>query len=215
MTAAFGTEEYAANLALGHLGQPEIASLKTDTTTRARKIRQFFPAARDELLRHKPWNFATAWVTPSADPVPSLGHFKIRYVMPDDCLRIRFIKGDNRRGWDIESGQADIAGVPVEATILVTNIDAPTVCYTRRITAVRLWDAMFLPAFGYMLAGYCATALGKSQTWGDAMKAQAMASTSEAAGVDAKERGGQRCRPETSWARARRGRGFSGRHLLD
>lgn len=215
MTAAFGTEEYAANLAMGHLGQPEIASLKSDATTRARKVRQFFPAARDELLRHKPWNFATAWVTPAADPVPSLGHFKIRYAMPDDCLRIRFIKGDNRRGWDIESGQAEVGGVPVEATILVTNIDAPTVCYTRRITTVRLWDAMFLPAFGYMLAGYCATALGKSQTWGDAMKAQAIAATTEAAGVDAKERGGQRGRPETSWQRARRGRGISGRHLLD
>lgn len=215
MTSAFGTEEYAANLALGHLGQPEIASLQGDTTTRARKIRQFFPAARDELQRHKPWNFATAWVAPAMDPMASLGHLKNRFVMPADCLRVRFIKGDNRREWEIESGQGSIGGVPVEASILVTNIDAPTICYTRRITAVRLWDAMFLPAFGYMLAGYCATGLGKSATWGDDMIAKAKDMTSDAAGVDAKERGPQYGRPETSWQRARRGRGFSGRHLRD
>ena len=37
MTAPFGTEEFAANLALRHLGQPEIASLQGDATTRERK----------------------------------------------------------------------------------------------------------------------------------------------------------------------------------
>ena len=45
MVASIGTEEYAANLALGHLGQAEIA-LMSDATTRARKMRQFFPVAR-------------------------------------------------------------------------------------------------------------------------------------------------------------------------
>lgn len=215
MTATFGTEEYAANLAMGHLGQAEIASM-SDTTTRARKVRQFFPAARDEMLRHKPWNFATAWNTPAADPVQSLGPLKIRYVLPNDCLRVRFIKGDNRREWAIESAAAAIGGVDVEAMLLVTNITAPVVCYTRRVTAVRLWDSMFLTAFGYMLAGYCATALGKSATWGAEMKAQAKAEAGDAATVDAKEANGEeRCRPETSWVRARRGRGFSGRHLRD
>jgi len=212
MTAAFGTEEYAANLALGHLGQPEIASMQ-DATTRARKIRQFFPAARDEMLRHKPWNFATAWIEPAADPVQSPGPLKNRYALPADCLRVRFIKGDNRREWAVETAQADVGGVPVEAMILVTNITGPVICYTRRITAVRLWDSMFLTAFGYMLAAYCATSIDKSKEWGDSMRAAAIAQAGDAAGVDAKERGGEQCRPETSWERARRGRGFSGRHL--
>lgn len=204
MTAAFGTEEFAANLALGHLGQPEIASMN-DTTTRARKVRQFFPVARDHLQRDKQWNFCKAWVTPAMDPVPSLGHLKSRYLMPDDCLRVRFIKGDNRRSWDIESGQADNGGVAVEAVVLVTNIAQPTVCYSRRVTAVRLWDALFLPAFGYMLAGYLATSLGKSREWGADMKAQALAMESGAATIDAKERGGLQRRPETRLELIRRG----------
>lgn len=212
MTAAFGTAEFAANLALGHLGLSEIAQM-SDATTRARKIRQFFPVARDATLRLKEWNFATAWDAPAADPVQSIGTLKLRFPLKEDCLRVRFIKGDNRREWAIESAAAAVAGVDVEVMILVTNIADPTVCYTRRVTSVRLWDPLFLDGFGYMLAGYCATSVGKSATWGDAMKKQAESAVGIAATVDAKERGGEQCRPETSWSRARRGYGFSGRHL--
>jgi hypothetical protein len=204
MTAAFGTEEFAANIALGLLGQPEIASM-ADATTRARKVRQFFPVARDHLQRDKQWNFCTAWVTPAADIRPSPGPLKVRYPLPQDCLRVRFIKGDNRREWAIESAIADVGGVPVETMVMVTNISAPNVCYSRRITAVRLWDAIFLPAFGHMLAGYLATSLGKSQEWGEAMKSRALAMESDAATIDAKERGPARRRPETSFEMARRG----------
>lgn len=212
MTAAFGTEEFAANLALGHLGQPEIAAM-SDSTTRARKVRQFFPVARDAMLRHKPWNFATAWISPAADPVQGLGDLKLRYPLPVDCLRVRYIKGDNRRDWAIESSVASVGGVAVETSILVTNIVSPTVCYTRQIAAVRLWDSMFLDAFGYMLASYLATALGRSQSTADDMKAKALSATVDAAGIDGKERGGEQCRPEPSWARSRRGYGASGRYL--
>lgn len=212
MTATTGTEEFAANLALGHLGQPEISAM-ADSTTRARKVRQFFPVARDAMLRHKPWNFATAWISPAADPVQGPGDLKLRYPLPADCLRVRFIKGDNRRDWAVESAVASVGGVPVEISILVTNIVSPTVCYTRQITAVRLWDGMFLDAFGYMLASYLATSLGRSREMADDMLKMALTTGGDAAGVDAKERGGEQCRPETSWVRARRGYGFSGRHL--
>lgn len=206
MTATFGTEEYAANLALGHLGQPEIAQM-ADATTRARKIRQFFPAARRATLRLKPWNFATAWVTPAKDPVAGIGDLTNRFVMPADCLRVRFIKGDNRREWSIETGSAAVGGVDVEATILVTNIDDPTVCYTRDVTAVRLWDDLFLQGFALMLAGYTAQSLGRSRELSESLKAQAASAVAGAATIDAKESGGEKSRPEPSWAMARRGGG--------
>lgn len=211
MTAAVGTEEFAANLALGHLGQPEIA-LMSDATTRARKVRQFFPVARQAVLRLKPWNFATGWVQPAQDPVQSLGHLKLRFPLPAECLRVRFIKGDNRREWDVESGSASVGGVPVEVMILVTNISDPTVCYTKDVTVPRLWDSLFLEAFGFMLAGHLAESLGRSRELGEQMRQRAEGSVAGAATIDAKERGRQH-RPETSWEITRRGRGFSGRRL--
>lgn len=208
MTAAFGTEEYAANLALGHLGQPEIA-LMSDATTRARKIRQFFPSARRATLRLKPWNFATAWATPARDPVASIGDLKNRFVLPADCVRVRFVKGDNRREWRIESGKATVSGVEVEAMIMATDIDDPTVCYTRDIVAVRLWDDLFLKAFALMLAGHCAQALGRSREMAEGLTARAEAAIAGAATIDAKEAGGEKVRPEPSFVRARRGGGRS------
>lgn len=207
MTAPVGTAEYAANLALGHLGIPEIASM-SDKTTRARCMRKFFDLARDELLREKPWNFATAWVTPARDPVPGQGDLKLRYPLPDDCLRVRYIKGDNRREWAVEGGEAGVGGVPVEAVVLVTNIVSPTVCYTKRVTAVRLWDPIFLSGFGHLLASYAATQLGRSQSWAEAQRALAMHRIGTAATIDAKEKQSSQCaRPETSWVTVRRGGG--------
>lgn len=212
MTASIGTEEYAANLALGHLGQPEIATMG-DGTTRARKMRQFFPIARRSLLRQKHWNFATAWQQPAADPVQSPGHLKIRYVLAADTVQVRYIKGDSRREWEIESSRAAVGGVDVEALLLVTNITSPVICYTSDVTAPRLWDDMFLDGFGYELAGYAAESLGRSREFAAEMRALAKEKIGEAATRSSKERGRQHHRPETSWETRRRGRGFSGRRL--
>lgn len=212
MTASPGTEEFAANLALGHLGQPEIAAM-SDPTTRARKIRQFFPVARDELQRDGQWNFATAWIAPAMDPVAGIGFLKNRFALPADCLRVRLVKDCVSHEWAVESAQAAVGGVPVETMILVTNQTAPIVCINRRVTSVRLWDAMFLPAFAYLLASYCARSFGKSKEWGDAMRAQALLAKGDAAAIDGKEGGPRREIPETSWSQARRGPRRGGRFL--
>lgn len=206
MTASVGTDEFAAGLALANIGEPGIAAM-ADNTKRARVIRQFFPVARDQLLRLKDWNFASAWHLPSADTVPGVGPFKIRYPMPSYCVRIREVEGCTERDWAVESAVADVQGAAVDVEILVTNIIDPNVRITRNDIPVRLWDGLFLPAFGHMLAYYCATRLGKSQTTADRQRQNAIDLISSAATVDSKERGGRPQRQETSWAVARRGGG--------
>lgn len=185
----------------------------SDATTRARKIRQFFPVARDEMQRAHPWNFCTAWIAPARDPVASIGPLVNRFALPADCLGVRSVRDAGDDEWAVETAQADVAGVPVEVMILVTNLAAPTVCIARRVTNVRLWDAMFLPAFGYLLASYLATSFGKSRQWGVDMRQAAMAKAAEAETVDSKE-ARARTRPETSWSAARRGGGFYNRSGL-
>jgi hypothetical protein len=118
MTARATTETGAANLALGHLGQPALADLAHDSNTslRARACRLFFGGARDAILREKWWSFAKGWVTPAADTVESLGPLKTRFVMPADCVRVRYIDGVDDEEWDLESGDVeDSAGVTVAA----------------------------------------------------------------------------------------------------
>lgn len=212
MTAAVGTDEFAANLALANLGEPGIAAM-SDQTKRARYIRQFFAPARDEILRRKDWNFASAWHIPSADSVPGLGPFKIRYPMPAYCVRVRELQGCENDQWTIESAKADVQGAAVDVEVVVTNITEPVVRITRNDIPVRLWDAIFLPAFSHMLASYLATALGKSKSTKEYHKAEAYRLSADAATIDSKESGRKaRQRPETSWVSARRGRGSPSRY---
>lgn len=185
----------------------------SDVTTRARKVRQFFAAARDELQRDGQWNFCTAWVAPAKDPVASIGPLENRFAMPADCLRVRSVRDCLDHEWAVETAQAAVGGVDVEVMILVTNLDAPTVCYNRRVTSVRLWDSMFVQAFGKLLASYMARAFGKSKEWGDALRAEALTAKGEAKAIDGKEGRPSRERPETSWAAARRGPSRGGRWL--
>jgi hypothetical protein len=204
-TAIGGTEEYAANLAMGHLGQREIAAL-SDNNTRARAVRQFFAMARDATLRLKWWNFATGWAQPAADAIAGTGRLTKRFPMPPDCIRVRFIEGAQEDSWAIENAVVSVGGVPVEATILVTDVTAPNVCYTRRVDSVRLWDTLFLEQFGYELAACCARKCGRSVAYAASLRATAAEKLRIAGGVDSKEKAREPARPETGWAAARRGR---------
>lgn len=208
MTAALGTEEYAANLALGHIGRGEIA-LMSETGRRARAVRLHFPVARDAMLRRKWWNFATGWCQPAMDTVAGTGVYTKRFPLPADCLLVRYVKDAGDESWQVESGQASVGGVQVETQILVTNFDAPNVCYTRRIESPRLWDALFLDAFGHELAGRIATILGRSQSTAARHADKAADLVREAAPIDSRESSHQRQRPEPSILGARRGWRFS------
>lgn len=205
MVALGGTEEYAANLAMGHLGQREIATL-SDNNTRTRAVRQFFAIARDATLRLKWWNFATAWVTPAEDATAGTGKLTRRFAMPADCIRVRFVEGADEDSWAIENAKVTVAGVLVEATILVTDFAAPNVCYTRRVEEVRLWDPLFLEQFGYELGANCARKCGKSTAYAASLRATAAEKLRIAGGIDSKEKAREPVRPETGWAAARRGR---------
>lgn len=205
-SALGGTEEYAANLAMAHLGQREIATL-SENNTRARAVRQFFAIARDTTLRLKWWNFATGWATPAADVTAGTGALTKRFPLPSDCLRVRFVEGADDDSWAVESAIVNVGGVDVEAMILVTDFDAPNVCYTRRIESVRLWDVLFLEQFGFELAALCARKCGKSAAYAETLRATAADKRRTAGGVDSKEKAREAPRRDTSWVSARRGRG--------
>jgi hypothetical protein len=188
------TEAEIANLALGHLGASSIADLN-DNNIRARACKQFFAAVRDALLREKWWSFAAGWVQPAAEVQQAIGPLKTRYVMPENCLRIRYLADangakfyDDDGRWDIEGGRVNNNDAPKEGMVLVTDIASPTVSYTRREEDVREWDASFVSAFGYELASQVGRKLGRSRTLGDDLHAKAVDATDTAARIDSKEK---------------------------
>lgn len=198
------TEEGVANLALGLLQESPIASLDDDNP-RARRAKQWFAIARDETLREKDWNFATAYVTPAAEATAGPGVLETRYALPADCVKVRSVEDLAADEWALESLVKTVSGAAVEVTALVANITAPNICYTRRVTNFSVWDPQAIVAFSKRLAAYMAPAFGKSFDESDAMEKSADRKISAAATTDAREKARTTISRDTSWTRSRTG----------
>lgn len=232
------TEIEAANLALGEIGEPAIGSFN-DNSARARNCLKWFGQVRDDLQRSHDWGFCSAWFIPGADPVPSLGHLKNRFVMPDDCLGVRDVRpfrpsntapqgisitdpnviaeleaASNQNNlsaaWEIENVTVNPDDVPAGAMVMVTNIAQPIVNYSRRVIYPRLWDPIFTSAFAKELAAKIAPAIAKDINAGEKKHAEAREEMDDANRNDSREQSVRHISRETSWVRSRY-IGFAGR----
>ncbi len=227
----------AANLALAEIGEPPIGSFD-ENTARARRCQQWYGTVRDATQRQHDWGFCAAWYVPAQSPIAALGRLKNRFIMPDDCLKVRdvvryqpttsattgiSITDPNiiaelesltnqplaDREWDIEAANVGISDVPPTAMVVVTNMDQPLVNYTRRIDIVRLWAPDYLTAFVQELASKLAPAIARDINAGAAMHAAAIETIDDAARTDSREESPRHVSRETSWVRSRYiGRGW-------
>lgn len=203
MNAGWQREVDAANAALRLLKHPAIASLDEDTHV-ARTCSEAFGQVRDELLARHPWNFAKAWVTPARLQPDAAGPLKLRYPLPADCILVRFVEGLEAGEWDIDAASLTPGEIAPAARMLVTNSTAPTVCYTRRIEAVVLWDHGFRAAFAAALAAEIAGPITRDGTEREGMEALAERRIMRAKRQDAREGGNRPLTRSTSWLGARR-----------
>lgn len=217
------TEIEAANLALGEIGEPPIGSFN-DNNARARNCFKWFGTVRDELMRSHDWDFCSAWVVPAMDPTPALGAYVNRFVLPDDCLKVRrvvpnppapnsnapvqsnpnFIDDDQEQnGWTVENPSVSVGAAPPAAMVLVTNLNQPLVNYTRRVDIVRLWDAQFVTAFVMELGAKIAPAIAKDINAGEKLHTAAKERIEDAARIDSREQSARHVSRETSWVTSR------------
>ncbi len=87
------------NRALLHLDLEGLASLG-DPGRAAERLRQIYPAIRDEVLAAYPWNTAGRRTRVVEDPAEPAWGFDFRYPLPDDCLVLRDIE-DRRAPWKV------------------------------------------------------------------------------------------------------------------
>lgn len=202
------TEEAIANLALDRCKEDEIASFDDDLN-RARVVRRHFGAVRDALLRRFDWNFASTWVAPAASATATHGEWQYVYPLPSDCLAVREVRDLQEDEWEVTTlRMTDSVGADVEALVLATDDASPDVRYTRKVAAVRLWDATFADAFVCQLAARCCPNLGKSIAMARAFTAEAEdLLTPAAARADSQEKAKSKVAHQgvTSWLAARAG----------
>ncbi len=198
------SEAQAANGALTHVGEPDIASLD-EPRAPARICKSRFADVRDAVLREYDWNFASAWIVPARDPVAAAGPLKNRFVLPNDCLFVRSVEGLETDQWAVEASSLQPGDSPILGSVLVTNALAPNVNYTRCVEQPALWDALFLQVFQLRLGAAIAPLLGRSQDLADRLDARADAKLRPAKRKDAQEKARTEVPSETSWIAARRG----------
>jgi hypothetical protein len=196
-----GSEVSAANVALAHLREGQLASLDENRPA-ARFAKTHFADVRDALLRSHPWNFAVAFTVPARDPAASAGAFSKVYPLPADCLRVVSVDGLDEDSWSVESraGLDDDAATLVP--VLCTEAAAPRLRYVRLVGEPALWDPLFLEVFGLRLAARIAPLLGQPEA-SDDLDARAERKLMTARRVNNREAARSELTRSPSWVTAR------------
>jgi len=158
-------------MAIGNLGISQfIGDLDTEQSNEARTCRVFYDQALDKTLSEFPWSFAKSYADLQDIGAPP-GSWLYRYRYPANCLFVRAVtpRGQypavsayyngttleyiNRDRFEIIEDQ-DGGGLAI-----CTNVPAAMLTFTKRITAVNLYSALFNDAFSWCLSKYIAAPL--------------------------------------------------------
>ncbi|MBN8532455.1 MAG: hypothetical protein J0L51_00060 [Rhizobiales bacterium] len=182
------------NRALAHLREPALASLDEEGS-RARRMRVWLDD--DHLVawlqRSFEFGFCKAECIPPREQPDARGRLKKRYRLPPDCLHVRGVEGLTVDDWDIASATLDPVAPDDQPAlrVLVCNIDAPLVSYSRLITNPAGWDAMFGEVFALELAIRAAPSFGIGNDRIDQLESQRNAVVAPARRRSAQERAPQ------------------------
>lgn len=129
------------NFALASLGEVPISSLDQQSKS-ARVCKLFWGHVLEETLSKHHWGFAAARRSLARLDVDSVGPWTYSFSMPADCLKARFIEtasGDQSEEFRVEDG------------VLMANVDAPVLVYTRRVEDPTRFSPEFVTALSRRL----------------------------------------------------------------
>jgi hypothetical protein len=159
------------NDALALCGEPALAALE-ERSSRAAIIVPRLDPARDALLRLHDWQFASGNAAIALVNGQSAGPLKLRFALPEDCVKVRAVNDLAADEWQLEAASVDGQDAPGLVQLLVTNHPAPVISYTRRIEHPDLWDALFREAMALKLAIAAGPGFGRGADWVDAKEGQ-------------------------------------------
>lgn len=175
-------------MALGLIGQNEIANLETDTGDTAVKCRRFYDPARKACLRDHKWNFAIKRSPALAEnsPAPAFG-WAHSFKLPTnpECLRVLELNGSDCVRWEVEG-----KNLLTDATTAVIKyiFDAPA----------DQWDALFVDQFALLLASKLALAVAHDAPYSEKLLGIYERRLMDAKAVDGQESGLQEQLQSTS-----------------
>lgn len=183
------------NTALAHLGQDsEVASISPpDGSVEASHCARFYPIARRVLLEASNWSFATVRTSNLAATTSDSTAWAFRYTLPGDCLKVQRVVAPG--AIDESKGER----FTVEGSVLYTNVETPTLFYTKDVVDTSKYTEMFVDALGYMLASYLAGPILKKVEAGKGYRDIALTVGKQAAASNANASLAQTHEAPASW----------------
>lgn len=199
------------NEAIAHIAATPIASLD-EASQPARYCKVFFDAARDATLRDYPWNFAGSRITLNALTVPDeFSEWAYAYQYPSECLKARDIVDTT----NVDDPLADPLPFVVqlhtdqttgiETKLILTNVDAAVLKYTKRVVNTELFDSQFREAFALKLGMLISYPITKKKSIVDTMTRRYAAFMDFSRGSDASEGKVRMDNADDPWVNARLG----------
>lgn len=144
------TSTEIVNIALGMIGQNEIASLDDEGDTEI-KCRRLYDPTRRACLRDHKWNFAKRWkALARVATTISLGSWAYAYRVPPSSVRVLELNGSDCARWELAGDEG--------GALLVTDETAAVIGFIDDVSADK-WDALFVNAFATYLASKLASAI--------------------------------------------------------
>ncbi len=159
------SETQIAKLALQHIGDRyDIVDLDEESVE-AEQVNLLFNDTRDWLLRQFPWNFATAYATPSALTGTVPNNFTYMYTYMTNAVRVLLVV--DPLGVDTEI-PFEVARNTSDVKVILTDQADAEFRFTQRITDPAQFDSEFTMGMSYALAAKLAMPLtGDREIMGD------------------------------------------------
>jgi hypothetical protein len=156
------SEAGICNLALSHLGHDKQITALTDNTTAARACNTWYEQCRNEVLRAKPWPFATtladlalvADFTDDTDPLyDANAEWTYAYAVPSDSLRVlRLPYGSSRNASPETTAKYRIKRQSTGGQLIYTDQDDATAEYIITVTDPGEFPSDFVAALSHLIA---------------------------------------------------------------
>lgn len=166
MPATTVTQADIWNLALARLGAKRVASaaeILAPTRTETKAITAVWDMALELVLRAFPWPWAMKRLELVDAVDATWAEWSYRYVYPADCCNFLYVDIGNRDKVDKVPFRIIAKNDLSAATILTDQQDAFGV-YTALVTDVTVWDATFIAAISWLIAGEIGFALNRPRT---------------------------------------------------
>jgi hypothetical protein len=183
------SETNLANVALALIAHAEISSIDETTNDIAKTVKTLYPVARDATLRAAHWNSATWRQTLGEVGTYEQHDFAHVYQLPQNpfCLKARRFETLNvKTTTRFHPGQRPFR---VEGRFILTDVETPTLIYTRRLEDVNSMDAMLYQTIATLLGAHLALAITQNYKRHSELFGAWVAMKDEANGVDEAEGG--------------------------